>query len=96
MILTLQHRLLGPLTSLHDVATLGSRLFACPAQSHRVGCFVLAGRDFPDAVREQLSAWAMSLTLRVSEDSLSTRGLLEYEDDTFGRESSFSVNIFIP
>ncbi|KAF1842052.1 Ribokinase-like protein [Cucurbitaria berberidis CBS 394.84] len=65
-------------------ATLGSRLFSTCGQSHRVGCLVLAGRDFPDAIREQLLGWQMSLVLNLSEDKLSTRGLLEYEDDTFG------------
>jgi len=30
-------------------------------------------------------AWQTTLHLMVSQDRLSTRGLLEYEDDTFGR-----------
>ena len=43
------------------------------------------GYDFPDAVREQLQAWQTTLHVKVSQDRLSTRGLLEYKDDTFGR-----------
>ncbi|KAI4619986.1 hypothetical protein J4E80_004511 [Alternaria sp. BMP 0032] len=65
-------------------ATLGSRLFVTPARSKTVGCLALVGYDFPRAVREQLLAWQTTLHLKVSQDRLSTRGLLEYEDDTFG------------
>ncbi|KAH9872702.1 hypothetical protein J1614_005096 [Plenodomus biglobosus] len=68
-------------------ATLGSRLFHPGAQSHRVGCLVLAGKDFPEAVRQQLLACNMNLVLKTSEDRLSTRGLLEYADDAFGSKT---------
>ncbi|KAI4638540.1 hypothetical protein J4E93_010095 [Alternaria ventricosa] len=68
-------------------ATLGSRLFKTPARSKTVGCLALVGYDFPDAVREQLQAWRTTLHENVSHDRLSTRGLLEYEDDTFGPKS---------
>ncbi|OAL54988.1 Ribokinase-like protein [Pyrenochaeta sp. DS3sAY3a] len=64
-------------------ASLGARLFSTRAQSRKVGCLVLPGRDFPDAIRKQLLDWQMSLVLKMSEDRLSTRGLLEYADDMF-------------
>lgn len=68
-------------------ATLGSRLFHPGAQSYRVGCLVLAGKDFPEAVRQQLIACNMNLVYKTSEDKLSTRGLLEYADDAFGAKT---------
>ena len=64
-------------------STLGARLFSseCPKC---VGCLVLAGNDFPRAVEDRLRDWDISLTIR-KEARSSTRGLLEYEDSTFGR-----------
>jgi hypothetical protein len=79
--------LLNSLTDSHTTATLGSRLFTPPLHSRSVGCLVLAGHDFPDEVRDQLVRWQMTLQLNISKDKLSTKGLLIYEDDTFGRES---------
>tara|TARA_R110002003_G_scaffold39_14_gene2534 strand:- start:3759 stop:4691 length:933 start_codon:yes stop_codon:yes gene_type:complete len=58
-------------------------------KTHRVGCLVLAGTDFPDHVKKQLSSWQMTLQLKISQTEPSTRGLLEYEDDTFGRMHIF-------
>lgn len=70
-------------------ATLGCRLFAGCARSGEVGCIVLAGKDFPDAVTNELESWKLSPLMVACPDRLSTRGLLEYED--FGRESTFSL-----
>ncbi|KAF1947637.1 putative PfkB family kinase [Clathrospora elynae] len=53
-------------------STLGYRLFASRTATSRVGCLVL------------LEAWNTNLVIKVDEERLSTRGLLEYEDDTFG------------
>ena len=50
-----------------------------------MGCLALVGYDFPNTVRVRLLAWQITLQLNVSQERLSTRGLLEYEDDTFGR-----------
>lgn len=73
-------------SALKHPATLGYRLFARRAQSSKVGCLVLAGNDFPDTIRKRLKDWNMKLVLNVNSDKLSTRGLLEYEDSTFGRK----------
>lgn len=64
--------------------TLGQRLFAdTPSE---VGCLVLAGRDFPPIVEDEVRSWGTAQVIKKNKDRLSTRGLLEYEDDTFGRE----------
>ena len=65
-------------------STLGARLFSATATTS-VGCLVLAGNDFPHAVEARLRDWEMSLIVRTEAQRLSTRGLLEYEDSTFGR-----------
>ena len=71
-----------------SIATLGSRLFATLANSKKIVCLVLAGYDFPEAVREQLLSWQMTMQMNVLQDRLSTRGFLQYQDDTFGRALS--------
>lgn len=63
---------------------LGQRLFAKDAAN--VGCLVIAGKDFPKHVEEELENLGVTLVLK-KRDALSTRGLLEYQDDTFGRKS---------
>ena len=68
-------------------ATLGCRLFAGCDRSGEVGCIVLAGEDFPDAIKDELERWKLSLILIACPNKLSTRGLLEYEE--FGRECIF-------
>ncbi|KAF2807006.1 Ribokinase-like protein [Mytilinidion resinicola] len=65
-------------------ATLGARLFSSGAYSKGIGCLVLAGKDFPQTAEDTLRNWALSLTFKRNRTSLSTRGLLEYEDTTFG------------
>jgi len=57
-------------------------------QSNIIGCLVLAGKDFPEAVENKLHEWKMTLELKRNPNKLSTRGLLEYEDTTFGREGA--------
>lgn len=55
-------------------------------QSNTIGCLVLAGKDFPEAVENNLREWGLTLILKKGLGRLSTRGLLEYEDTTFGGE----------
>ncbi|ORY15682.1 pfkB family kinase [Clohesyomyces aquaticus] len=62
--------------------TLGNRLFA--PHPAKVGCIILAGEDFPQAVEEELRSWSITLILKMQENVRSSRGLLEYEDNTFG------------
>lgn len=70
-------------------ATLRARLFANNEKSTSIGCLVLAGKDFPEAMEKRLRKWNMTLVLNKDVERLSTRGLLEYEDTTFGRRYSF-------
>lgn len=70
-------------------ATLGYRLFAGSARSREVGCIVLAGKDFPDTIKNELESWKLSLLMVACPNGLSTRGLLEYED--LGRECTFPL-----
>ncbi|KAF2662644.1 Ribokinase-like protein [Lophiostoma macrostomum CBS 122681] len=62
--------------------TLGQRLFA--TEPARVGCLIIAGEDFPKDVEATLDNLGITLVVQKRENALSTRGLLEYEDDTFG------------
>ena len=73
-------------------ATLGYRLFAGSARSREVGCIVLAGKDFPDTIKNELESWKLSLLMVACPDGLSTRGLLEYDD--VGRECKFSATSY--
>ncbi|UPX13075.1 uncharacterized protein EKO05_0003603 [Ascochyta rabiei] len=62
--------------------TLGLRLFASDPSS--VGCLILAGSDFPPSVEDEVRAWDTTLVLQKDATKRSSRGLLVYEDDTFG------------
>lgn len=53
-------------------------------------CVVTAGSDFPTAVRQQIEGWGVTVHYDEKPDRLSTRGLLEYENDAFGSELSIS------
>jgi hypothetical protein len=64
-------------------ATLGSRLFARKPAS--VGCLLIAGPDLPTEVEFQFRGWGITVITQKREGAFSSRGLLEYEDDTFGR-----------
>ncbi|OTA69256.1 hypothetical protein K449DRAFT_460802, partial [Hypoxylon sp. EC38] len=68
-------------------ATLGSRLFKPGWRSAKVGCVVLAGYDFPAELLRQLQRWRVTLVVHKIPGKPSTRGLLKYEDDAFGRKS---------
>ncbi|KAI1142861.1 Ribokinase-like protein [Hypoxylon sp. FL0543] len=73
-------------------ATFGSRLFETGMRSARVGCVVLAGCDFPENLLRRLQSWGITLAVHEMSGKPSTRGLLEYEDDAFGRKSFTYVN----
>lgn len=62
--------------------TLGLRLFADNPSS--IGCLVLAGSDFPQEVEHEVQSWGTTLVLEKDATKQSSRGLLIYEDDTFG------------
>ena len=67
-------------------STLGARLFAESTTARKsIGCLVLAGNDFPQSAETRLRDWDISLIIRKDGQRQSTRGLLEYEDSTFGR-----------
>jgi hypothetical protein len=63
--------------------TVGLRLFT--SNSSEVGFLVLAGEDFPSSVEEELCGWNTTLVLKKAQNVPSSRGLLEYQDSTFGR-----------
>jgi hypothetical protein len=43
------------------------------------------GNDFPKLMGDRLKSWHATLIVERESDKPSTRGLLEYEDTTFGR-----------
>jgi sugar/nucleoside kinase (ribokinase family) len=65
-------------------ATFGHRLFNASPQSRKTGLFVLAGSDFPTAIQKQLETWNTTFHVKHCPERPSTRGLLEYQDNTFG------------
>lgn len=67
-------------------ATLGARLLKSSPYSAAVGCIVLAGQDFPQTVLHMLRGWDMNLQVCKMPKSPTTRGLLVYEDEAFGRK----------
>ncbi|KAH7088389.1 Ribokinase-like protein [Paraphoma chrysanthemicola] len=73
-------------------STLGFRIFHPSPSSYKVGCLVLAGADFPDQVQEELEKWEVTLLVKKDAEKLSTRGLLEYHDDTFGPKTFTYTN----
>jgi hypothetical protein len=73
-------------------STLGARIVTDPAKANEVGSFILAGHDFPKTISELIRSWNITLELDVDQTRKSTRGLLEYHDEAFGRESLASAN----
>lgn len=63
-------------------STVGACL-AVDGASQQVGCFVLAGDDFPADAEEQLQSWRVSLVIQKQSDRQSMRGKLQYHDDNF-------------
>ncbi|KAK2062031.1 PfkB family carbohydrate kinase [Colletotrichum caudatum] len=68
-------------------STLGARLAVPQNESAAVCCLVTAGADFPSSVRRQIEEWGVSVHLEEMPGARSTRGLLEYENDAFGRKT---------
>ncbi|KAI0595973.1 Ribokinase-like protein [Biscogniauxia sp. FL1348] len=64
-------------------STLGARLVTEPTRAHEIGCFILVGQDFPLHVVALLRSWNVNIEVDVDDNKLSTRGLLEYHDETF-------------
>lgn len=62
--------------------TLGLRFFTDNPSS--IGCLILAGSDFPPDVEHEVQSWGTTLVLKKDATKQSSRGLLVYEDDTFG------------
>ncbi|KAJ4322422.1 hypothetical protein N0V94_002409 [Neodidymelliopsis sp. IMI 364377] len=65
--------------------TLGLRLFTNNPST--IGCLVLAGSDFPSSVEAEVQNWGSTLVLKKLPDKQSSRGLLTYEDNTFGAKT---------
>ncbi|KAF5485578.1 Uncharacterized protein CGCF413_v014208 [Colletotrichum fructicola] len=68
-------------------STLGARLAVPREDAETVCCLAVAGDDFPASVVEQIKAWGVTVLVQRVEGRLSTRGLLAYEDDVFGKKT---------
>lgn len=77
------------LINLFLLATLGARLFLPSPLSRSLAWPIHVGNDFPEVIAEHLRGWDTSLLIEKESDKPSTRGLLEYQDTTFGRAKSF-------
>lgn len=72
-------------------ATLGARLFLPSPLSRSLAWPIHVGNDFPEDIAVHLRGWDTSLLIEKESDKPSTRGLLEYQDTTFGRAKSFLI-----
>ncbi|GIK03397.1 hypothetical protein Aspvir_007466 [Aspergillus viridinutans] len=79
-----QEPLLDVLGGSGAYATLGARLFLRHPLSHTLGWMIHTGNDFPKLMEDRLKSWDATLIVERESDKPSTRGLLEYEDTTFG------------
>ncbi|TQN72203.1 hypothetical protein CSHISOI_03288 [Colletotrichum shisoi] len=68
-------------------STLGARLAVPQSESATICCLIVAGSDFPMSVRGQIEEWGVSVHLEERRRECSTRGLLEYENDAFGKKN---------
>ncbi|KAH8591361.1 Ribokinase-like protein [Bisporella sp. PMI_857] len=68
-------------------STIGARLITSPSKSKEIGSFILAGHDFPAEILDILRGWGLSLVVEIDRNRDSTRGILEYHDEAFGRKS---------
>ncbi|RMJ19345.1 hypothetical protein CDV36_000933 [Fusarium kuroshium] len=64
-------------------ATLGARIIQSQLASTSIGCIILAGYDFPESVVETIGSWGIILQVKRLASKPSTRGLLQYKDDSF-------------
>jgi hypothetical protein len=67
-------------------STLGARVVSSPEQAGGIGCFIMAGCEFPKEILDLVRSWGLTLEVNVSETRESTRGILEYYDEAFGRK----------
>lgn len=74
------------------LATLGARLFLPHQLSRSLAWPIHVGNDFPDSISNLLQSWDIELVIERSSDKDSTRGLLEYQDTTFGRKMRLSLS----
>jgi hypothetical protein len=70
------------------LATLGARLFLPSPLSRSLAWPIHVGDDFPDSIAALLRGWDTNLLIARELDQPSTRGLLEYQDTTFGRANA--------
>ncbi|KAI1848612.1 hypothetical protein JX265_011534 [Neoarthrinium moseri] len=68
-------------------STLGARIATEPSNAGEVGSFIMAGHDFPHEIVELIRGWGITITMSVDDARKSTRGLLEYHDNAFGRKT---------
>jgi hypothetical protein len=73
---------------------LGARLFLPSPKSRSVGWLIYAGNDFPAALEQEFMSWNTTLIMLRDPSKATARGLLVYEDTTFGRESSTTLGKF--
>jgi hypothetical protein len=66
-------------------ATLGARIVTPPSSASEVGCLIMAGLDFPKEIAQLFRSWGITLEMNMDDTMESTRGLLEYHDEQFGR-----------
>ncbi|KAI0143699.1 carbohydrate/purine kinase [Xylariaceae sp. FL1272] len=78
----------------HDVlggsgaySMLEARLAAGPAQAAEVGCFIMAEHDFPEDVLHLFREWGVELVVKADPTRESTRGVLECQDEVFGKKT---------
>lgn len=45
------------------------------------GAIILAGNDFPDALKKRIMQWDMMLLVKKLPDSPCTRGFVQYKDE---------------
>lgn len=72
-------------------STCGARLVSGLDRARHIACFVRAGNDFPVDAIKFLDTWGIQSHVVTEHTKASTRGLLEYHDQSFGRRSAFLV-----
>lgn len=74
------------------VGTLGARLFQPKRKSLSIGWTIRAGKDFPNRIKSKLEAWNTTFQFIEDPDQPSTRGCLEYLDESHDSNSSFIMS----
>jgi hypothetical protein len=84
----------GSLSDVFLLGTLGARLFLPSPLSRSLAWPIHVGNDFPDTIAELLHSWRTNLVMTRESDKPSTRGILEYQDTTFGRAKPLFIYPF--